>query len=522
MVIGYTATGVAPFLAETNPVTFGQQPYVPNSPLQTSEPISGAKGKNIFQVMGNLRYAILLLSTRISVIAHKICLSPYHPSPDGFGVDEYPLPVGANITQMHMIHRHGSRYPSSSESVISFGASIANSTAHGNKFTGELAFLNNWSYGLGAEVLVPLGRQELYDSGVLNYYNYGKLYTSGTKIVARTTTEDRMLKSAENFLAGFFGLDWTENANLLPIIEGLGYNNSLIGLYSCNRGLETEATASATAIGTWMSTYLAERTKVFQKLAGNYKWTVADTYSAQNLCPYETISYGYSEFCDLFTYQEWEGFEYLLDIEFQALSGFSNPTGRAQGIAWVQEFLARVQGHVLDIPAGSTNANITLDTNPVTFPVNQSLYLDFAHDASIVATLTAFGFTQFRQTLPATGPPANQQFYASNVVPFAGRTNIEIIKAPHKLSTKRYSGSQSSYVAGTGETYYIHFLQNQRTLPLHSSFNACEYRDDGWCELNTFLEVQKSSLADAEFEYACNGNWTTTAYGTVTNGVPTH
>lgn len=56
---------------------------------------------------------------------------------------------------------------------------------------------------------------------------YSKLYDPNTKIIARTTvrenqlspfmdrrlltcfqTQDRMLKSAENFMAGFFGLDW--------------------------------------------------------------------------------------------------------------------------------------------------------------------------------------------------------------------------------------------------------------------------------------------------------------------------
>ena len=52
------------------------------------------------------------------------------------------------------------------------------------------------------------GRQELFDSGVLHSYMYSQLYNPHSKIIARTTTQDRMLKSAENFLAGFFGLSW--------------------------------------------------------------------------------------------------------------------------------------------------------------------------------------------------------------------------------------------------------------------------------------------------------------------------
>jgi hypothetical protein len=53
---GTTATGAAPFLAATNPAPFGEATYVPNGPLETSEPISGANGRNIFHLMGDLRY----------------------------------------------------------------------------------------------------------------------------------------------------------------------------------------------------------------------------------------------------------------------------------------------------------------------------------------------------------------------------------------------------------------------------------------------------------------------------------
>jgi hypothetical protein len=53
--------------------------------------------------------------------------------------------------------------------------------------------------------MLPRGQQELFDSGVLHYYQYAQLYNPNSKIIARTTTQDRMLKSAEYFLAGFLG-----------------------------------------------------------------------------------------------------------------------------------------------------------------------------------------------------------------------------------------------------------------------------------------------------------------------------
>jgi hypothetical protein len=120
-------------------------------------------------------------------------LSPYFPNPTGFGVNEYPLPPGANIAQVQMLSRHGSRYPTTGANVQAFGAKVANLTG---KFSaiGALEFLNDWKYELGAEILVPRGRQELFESGILHYYQYGQLYNPNSKIIVRTTTQDRMLK----------------------------------------------------------------------------------------------------------------------------------------------------------------------------------------------------------------------------------------------------------------------------------------------------------------------------------------
>lgn len=130
--------------------------------------------------------------------------------------------------------------------------------------------------------------------------------------------------------------------------------------------------------------------------------------SLQTLCPYETVAFGYSAICDLFTYQEWEGFEYSIDLAFAGNAYFQSPTGKAVGIGYVQEVLARLQNHVLT--TGGTQANLTLDDNEATFPTDQTLYFDFSHDANIAAVLTAFNLTQFAPTLPTnseSGPTSH-------------------------------------------------------------------------------------------------------------------
>ena len=52
---GPTATGRAPFLAESNPAPFGAATFIANHPLETAIPIIGnTKNASIFQLMGQL------------------------------------------------------------------------------------------------------------------------------------------------------------------------------------------------------------------------------------------------------------------------------------------------------------------------------------------------------------------------------------------------------------------------------------------------------------------------------------
>lgn len=65
----------------------------------------------------------------------------------------------------------------------------------------------------------------------------------------------------------------------------------------------------------------------FNNMTEGLKWTPADVYAAQTMCPYETVAYGFSMFCDLFTYEEWQGFGYSVDLAFASGAGFHSPVG---------------------------------------------------------------------------------------------------------------------------------------------------------------------------------------------------
>lgn len=60
------------------------------------------------------------------------------------------------------------------------------------------------------------------------------------------------------------------------------------------------------------------------------------------MCPWETVALGYSAFCDLFTAEEWKGFQHLSDIGLWYGASFGSPVARASGIGYVQELVSRL------------------------------------------------------------------------------------------------------------------------------------------------------------------------------------
>jgi hypothetical protein len=90
-------------------------------------------------------------------------------------------------------------------------------------------------------------------------------------------------------MAGFFGLEWTNNATIEVTIEQDGFNNSLAGYDNCNNSNNDRNRGGTSAAREWVGVYLQDATKRFQEMITGFDWTISDTYAAQNMCPYETV-----------------------------------------------------------------------------------------------------------------------------------------------------------------------------------------------------------------------------------------
>lgn len=387
------------------------------------------------------------------------------------------------FTSPSLPHCHHSS--STAEGAPHFGAVVGNWTKAGNlTASGELAFLTNWTYELGAEYLVPIGAQQLFDSGVYHYYQYGKLLNQslGHKPVVRVPSQSRMLNSSRYWTLGFFGWDAPTKINLEVIIEEDGFNSTLSPYYDCPAS--NNITIGDTYLrATWDPIYLKNATERLQKYT-NLELDADLVYGMQSLCAYESAGLGYSNFCDLFTAEEWRGFEYDLDMQFQGDYGAMSPSGRSQGVGYALELLQRLTNGSYTGP--DTTRNATQDNSTTYFPVDQPLYVDFSHDDVIVSVLTALNFTQFYDYLDPKAIKTDRNFILSEITPFAGRLVFEIIEC-------------------SGESY-IRTLINEAVIPMDEGQGCKEARADGLCGLDDFVKYQqKYALEAANFNKTCFG-----------------
>ncbi|KAJ8059065.1 hypothetical protein OCU04_012042 [Sclerotinia nivalis] len=481
-------------------------------------------------------------------------MTPYADNEeDYFGVDYVGLPEGCQVESVQVLQRHAERFQTTSvddganderfaEKVANFTSTSSNAT-----FTGPLSFLNTYEYPMVENgLLTGVGAVTEFSAGVSFWNRYGRilygasagqlaydpLYANGTarpKITLRTTSQSRIENSQINWALGFFGPSYatipdptfenvTAGFDVVIITEGGSENNNtLASYYSCsNDNTDGIWNIGDYDIYTYLPRYLGSATKRLQKYApSGFELTYNDTYAMQSICAYEYAYIGMSAFCGLFTEDEWAGFESTLDMIYWYDFAYGNPTGRAQGIGYVQELLARLQHQY--IPSSNTSVNSTLDDNPSTFPLDQKFYADFSHDDIIVSVLTAMGMDYFREAPSLTQYPPNpdRNFIVSRMTPFGARLVTETIGCssadpfPERTSKVHYTPTQYGYDSANATNKFIRMRLNHGILPLDTiRGGACKGRVDGMCEMDKFLESQSNATAMANYDYVCFGNIT--------------
>lgn len=378
-------------------------------------------------------------------------------------------PKGCHVTFANVLSRHGGRAPTLGKSIAYhlLIAEIQNtSTAYPNKFK----FLKGYNFTLGADQLTEAGRQEMVNSGAHFYRRYHKLVEKHTPFV-RAGAQHRVVESAEKWLAGVAQSLKQKPEEIDVIIpEGPKWNNTLSHDICPSFEAGPSHGLGYRAQRVWAAKFIPPiQERVNAALGANL--SQRSIVSLMDMCPFDTLTTPaakVSDFCHLFTEQEWHAYDYFQTLGKFYGFGVGNPLGPTQGVGYVNELLARLTGQPVD---DNTNTNRTLDSDPATFPLDRKVYADFSHDNDMSGVLAALGVYNHTKPLSNTTIENTDQTYgfsAAWTVPFAARVYFEKLQCKHE------------------EEEFVRIIVNDRVQPL----DFCDGDKHGRCQLSNFVESQ--------------------------------
>ena len=405
-------------------------------------------------------------------------------------------PAKCQIIFAQLLARHGARDPTEHKSDL-YAETISRikSQVPRNGFDGKFAFLADYEYKLGADQLTDFGRDQLVNMGNLFFESYPDLAASNAPFI-RASGQERVVESAYKFLDGFHQAQARHQVetvstkqqvdiakhNVTVIPETPESNNTL------NHGrcpAFERSTIGKETQTEFAQTFLPDiRSRLQAALPTTTNLSQQDTLFLMDLCPFETVASPLgtpSEFCSLFSIDEWRSYDYYQTLGKYYGSGSGNPLGPVQGAGFVSELIARLTRSPLRDEDDQTTVNHTLDSDPDSFPLDRSLYADFSHDnlmSSVFAAMRLFDQISTFEKDQIMDEEKLDGFRAATTVPFAGRMVVE------KL------------VCGDGGRSMVRVLMNGRVLPL----KACSADAEGLCALDAFVKALRLEHKDEKWE----------------------
>ncbi|CCG82711.1 putative Histidine acid phosphatase [Taphrina deformans PYCC 5710] len=379
-----------------------------------------AQQYNSASISGGFAYP----SYSFSPLQHLSGIAPFFQS-SGYDVDP-SVPAGCSVEKATYLSRHSNIYANDNDYEIYIEPLIEKLNVTNATFTGELAFLRNWTNPISEddiEQVTPSGDVDALALGVTfaaRYPQFSNASANTTKIWAATS--ERSNQTAYSFAQGF-ARSLRMVPRLVEIYEGKNESadtltpHSSCPAYSGSAGVKQSNVflyQYAPSIITRLSQYT------------NVNLTAYDISAMQRLCGYETVIRNSSNFCGLFTANEWLQFEYANDIQYHYSLGYGSPVSPYLGMPWL-------------------NASTALLTDNNT--AAQDFYISFTHREEPVFMTTVLGlfnnsaFTGTNDpnaTFPLTEINYGRRFVSSAIIPFLGHIGLERMDCRARNTTSSY------------------------------------------------------------------------------------
>ncbi|GLA95634.1 acid phosphatase pho5 [Aspergillus tubingensis] len=369
-----------------------------------------------------------------------------------YGISRDP-PAQCSVDQVIMVKRHGERYPTSGEGTsIEQALKKVNDSIAGNYSSGDLAFLDNWTYFVPSDCYEAetstgpyAGLTDAYNHGKAYRQRYGNLYNESSILPLFTADFQRIISTAQNFGQGFLGNDSYATKAALNIIS----ESDSQGADSLTPTCHVQDDDAQSICGD-MPYYLPQFDVAADRLNAQYQglnlnWT--DIYSLILMTAYELNTRSSSPWIDVFTTDEWISFAHLWNVNFYYCAGPGNKYTRALGALYLNATLTLLQQG----PSSS---------GPLFFNFN------------ITPIITALGIATPTTPLNRTRIPFPPSAWSvQDIVPMGGRLTIERMNCT------------DSVLAPGG--IFVRLVLNEAVVPLENCQSGPGYS----CPLDEYADV---------------------------------
>ncbi|KAF3351994.1 Putative aryl-alcohol dehydrogenase [Verticillium dahliae VDG1] len=296
------------------------------------------------------------------------------------------IPENCHVDQAAYVLRHGSRFPDTGahNGWLKMARRFKESSY---KATGPLSFFHTWDTPLTRPdnqiaQLSKTGYKELYDLGYTLRTRYPDLYDEGDEFFVWANNYPRVLQTAQLFVRGYLGPNSTLLGNVVSV-TGRGVPAHLGDTLAPSDMCPAFKDDSSKQTNAWRSLWLPPFIeRLSQYIYGDLVLDDSHWNDFPYICGFESqITGRLSPFCDTFTQEELEQYEYHQDLRYYY------GVGPAVDVAskMMTPFLNSL---VRLLAKGPAVAGVRADGTPFTLP---RLLMSFLNDGQLNQLAAALG-----------------------------------------------------------------------------------------------------------------------------------